>query len=104
MSPFGIAIPLDFQVSGVLILPLSSSAAAELGAALEAHRVEKYYLARVDGRFPSDVVKTVQELSTTIVIRDVCFLPKVLCLRLHSATVMTTGTYSSDLRAWHYDL
>ena len=41
---------LDRQVSGVLLLPRSAAAAKALGAALQAGKMQKLYLARVSGR------------------------------------------------------
>lgn len=46
---------LDIQTSGVVVLAKSSSSAAVFHKKMEAHKVVKYYLAKVNGVFPKRV-------------------------------------------------
>ena len=66
---------LDRQVSGVLILPLSGTVAAELGAALEARRLRKVYLARVRGAFPVGPSRPVSEPIRVSSLRTRAWIP-----------------------------
>ena len=52
---------LDRQTSGVLLLPRTAEAAAELGALMVAGRLRKQYLARVRGRLASGAQLEVRE-------------------------------------------